>query len=371
MPGISEEERARRDALIADAQRTGRFMKDVAGELGISERSLRRYREAKGDPAIEEAKTAVNTQLEPALVWAKTKSEDGTSFSVLLKPQVYSESTLEKIRDVFEGIVPADPVAPPSYVDEDLMSVYPIADAHVGMLAWGKETGEDFDTTKAANRIKEWIGRAVSSSPPSKRALIIDVGDLTHADDQTNQTPASKHNLDVDTRHYRTLEATITALVSATYSALERHAEVMVSILPGNHNPTSYMAVLFALSEHFRMNDRVTVFKQPGQFFVYEFGKCLIAAHHGHGGKPERMVMFIADEHAEMWGRTKHRFLWTGHLHHMKAADIGGVQWEQLRALTARDAYAVSNAYVARSQLQAVTLHREFGEVQRVKVSSP
>ena len=55
----------------------------------------------------------------------------------------------------------------------------------------------------------------------------------------------------------------------------------------------------------------------------------------------------------------------------MKAADIGGVQWEQLRALTARDAYAVSNAYVARSQLQAVTLHREFGEVQRVKVSSP
>lgn len=35
MPGISEEERARRDALIADAQRTGRFMKDVAGEHDI------------------------------------------------------------------------------------------------------------------------------------------------------------------------------------------------------------------------------------------------------------------------------------------------------------------------------------------------
>ena len=43
-------------------------------------------------PAIEDTKTAVNTQLRPALVWAKTKSEDGTSFSVLLKPQVYSET---------------------------------------------------------------------------------------------------------------------------------------------------------------------------------------------------------------------------------------------------------------------------------------
>lgn len=90
MTGISEEERARRDALIAEAQRTGRHMKDVAAELGINERSLRRYRESKGDPAIEDAKTAVNTGLEPALVWAKTKNEDGTSFSVLLKPPVYS-----------------------------------------------------------------------------------------------------------------------------------------------------------------------------------------------------------------------------------------------------------------------------------------
>ena len=346
-------------------------MKDVAAELGINERTLREYRARHRDPAIEDAKKAVNTTLEPALVWAKTKSDDGTSFSVLLKPAPVGDNFLERVREMFEDIAPANSVPVPAFVEEDLLTVYPIADAHVGMLAWGKETGEDYDTKKGADRIKDWIGRAVMSSPPSKRALIIDVGDLTHADDQTNQTPASKHQLDVDTRHYRTLDATITALVAATYSALQKHQEVMVSILPGNHNPTSYMAVLFALAEHFRQNERVTVFKQPGQFFVYEFGRCLIAAHHGHGGKPERMVMFIADEHSEMWGRTKHRFLWTGHLHHMKAADIGGVQWEQLRALTARDAYAVSNAYVARSQLQAVTLHREFGEVQRVKVSSP
>ena len=47
-----------------------------------------------------------------------------------------------------------------------------------------------------------------------------------------------------------------------------------------------------------------------------------------------------------------------------------GVQWEQLRALTAKDAYARSHAYCARAQLQAVTYHREKGEVSRVKVSS-
>ena len=63
-------------------------------------------------------------------------------------------------------------------------------------------------------------------------------------------------------------------------------------------------------------------------------------------------------------------YLWTGHLHHHKSADIGGVKWEQLRALTSRDAYAYTHAYSARSQLQAITLHRTAGEVQRQSVSA-
>jgi hypothetical protein len=96
----------------------------------------------------------------------------------------------------------------------------------------------------------------------------------------------------------------------------------------------------------------------------------MLAAHHGHGGKPDRLVHFLADEYAPMWGRTIHRFLWTGHLHHMKAQDIGGVQHEQLRAISARDAYSISKAYTGRAQLQAITLHRLDGEVQRVKIGA-
>lgn len=130
------------------------------------------------------------------------------------------------------------------------------------------------------------------------------------------------------------------------------------------------MAVMFALAERYRNEPRVTVQKVPGEFFVHRFGDCFISAHHGHGGKPERMVLFLADEYASDWGQTRHRFLFTGHLHHHKSADIGGVTWEQLRAVTARDAYAVGNAYTARAQLQAITLHRSKGEVQRAKVAA-
>jgi hypothetical protein len=319
------------------------------------------------DPAIRESMVAVGTNMVPALAWAKTKSADGTSYSVLLKPEAEGGALLDRIRSAFDSIEPVAPVAAPEYADADLLTVYPIADAHVGMMAWGRETGEDYDLGKACARVREWVARCVASSPASETAVVLDVGDLLHADDQTNKTQ-SGHVLDVDTRHFKTLEASIAAMVAAVDLALAKHKRVIVRILPGNHDRTSFMAVTFALAAHYRNEPRVDVEKVPGEFFMLEWGSIMLAAHHGDKAKAQSMVMFLADQYAEAWGRTRHRFLFTGHLHHHKSQDIGGVQWEQLRAVTAKDAYAVSHAYSARAQLQGITFHKQRGEIQRVKV---
>lgn len=351
--------------LIVNAKLTGDEKAELYSGAALSVARAR-------DPAVDEAMAAVNTGLVPSVAWIKTKpTDDAPGYSVMLRPAEQTpESIAQAVRDALEGMTAAPPVSMPEHYDSDLLTVYPLADVHLGMMAWGKETGEAYDTNIAADRVRQWIGRAVDASPSSAEAVILDVGDLTHADDQTNQTPRSKHVLDVDSRHFRTLEVTIYTLAYAVEYALQKHAKVTVRILPGNHNPTSYLTVLFALAERYRDEPRVEVQKVPGEFWVHRFGDCLLAAHHGHGGKPERMVFFLADEYAQMWGQTRHRFLWTGHLHHLKAADIGGVQWEQLRAVTARDAYAISNAYSARAQLQAITLHKDRGEILRVKVAA-
>ena len=280
------------------------------------------------------------------------------------------EDVAERIKEALSDIDAIPSVPAPDHVNADLCTLYPIADVHVGMQSWAKETGEAYDTDLATERLMSWVGECVSASPDSHTAIVLDVGDLTHADDQSNQTPASKHQLDVDTRHYRTLDATIQAMAICVQLALAKHKRVIVRVLPGNHNVNSYLAVMFALAERFRDNERVTVQKVPGEFFVFEFGKVLLAAHHGDKAKADRIVHYLADEYAEMWGRTKHRFLFTGHLHHHKSQDIGGVQWEQLKAVTPRDAYAVSHAYSARAQLQAITFHRSRGEVSRVKINA-
>jgi hypothetical protein len=364
----------------ADAQRlvaTLGSYSAAARELGLNHKTVaERVKRAEKwdhmDPAVKDAMAVIRTAIVPNGMWIKTKpTEDAPGYSVYLRPEHESPESLgETLRAALEGMTPAAVVAPPAYTDADLLTVYPIADAHFGMMAWGRETSEDWDTAKAAARLREWIGRCIASSPSSAEAIILDVGDTTHANDQTNQTPQSRHGLDVDTRFYKTMTTAAEALGAATEAALAKHGKVTVVILPGNHNRDSYIGLRLALHYRFRENPRVTVYNEPGEFWISLFGNAMIAAHHGDKAKPERIVMFLADQHPAVWGKAKHRFLWTGHLHHAKMQDIGGVQHEQLRAMTARDAYAVSHAYTARAQLQAITLHKTGGEIQRVKINA-
>lgn len=358
-------------------QQHGRSVRGAATASGLNYNTFK-YRlemaKREGLHLSSGARTIVSAQgLSPSEArggWLHHYTDDGRKLAATYwRPETpETQDVIERIREAVSCIPPAIPAPPPDYSDADLLTLYPIADAHIGMLSWGRETGEDYDTEKAATRLREWIARAVAASPPSQHAIILDVGDLTHADDQTNMTPRSKHGLDVDTRHYRTVEVTIAAIGAAMEAALAKHETVTLRILPGNHNPTAYLAILFALVERYRDHPRAKVQSVPGEFFVHQFGRCLIAAHHGDKAKADRLVHFVADQYAELWWRARHRYLFTGHLHHHKSQDIGGVQWEQLRALTARDAYAVSHAYTARAQLQGITYHRERGEVMRVKV---
>jgi len=348
--------------------------REIARRLGKNESTIRYLiaraeRYVQTDPSVQGAMSEVGMQDIGILHsgWVKT---DGASLYFQQPKEDNTTNTLDQIKDYFTGL-PAIELPPkqPGPSDSDLLTVYPVPDAHIGMRAWAKETGEAYDTDIAVDRIQSGISQCVHASPASSEAIIIALGDLLHANDNTNMTPASKHVLDVDSRHYRNLESAIHAIACAAEMAVQKHDKVTVVIQRGNHDESAYLAVMFALAERYRDDSRINVQKRPGEFFVHQFGLCLLASQHGDKAKAERLVMHLADEWPEMWGATRHRYYFTGHLHHSKMQDIGGVQVEQLRAVTARDAYAASNAYSARAQFQGITYHRNLGEVSRVKVN--
>lgn len=360
-----------REAL--DAVEKYGSQRKAARALGISRATLQdrlklAHRHLDADPAVQQAMSSAGMQDAGILHsgWIKTE-EASLYFKMPVDDQ--RQNVLEEIRDYFSGLQPINAIAlPPEQSDDDLMTVYPLPDCHIGMRAWGEETGEDYDTDIAVERIRSGISECVAASPAAKSAVIIALGDLLHSNDQSNMTPASKHVLDVDTRHHKTLDAAIYAMACAAEVAAQKHDQVTVVVQRGNHDPTAYMAVMFALAERYKYNPRISVQKHPGEFFVCEHGQCLIASQHGDKAKAERLVMHLADQWPEMWGRTRFRYYFTGHLHHSKVQDVGGVTVEQLRAVTAKDAYAASNAYLSHSEMQAITYHKQRGEISRHRV---
>lgn len=344
----------------------------IARELGIAETGVRHRlagakKHAEADGSIQGAMSSVGMQDAGPLHSGWIKSEGASLYFQM--PKDKSTNVSEIVREAFEGIPACPPIPSAREFTDGLLTVYPIFDAHIGMRASADESGEDMDNDIAERRITGGMGQCIASSPASEQAVVLIGGDALHANDQTAQTPQSRHVLDVASSFSEALDVAIRTFAACIEMAASKHKRVVVSVIQGNHDRDAFLAVMYALRERYRDNPRIEVQRKGGEFFVMEWGKVMIASHHGDKAKAERLVMHMADEFAEIWGRTRYRFYFTGHMHHTKMQDIGGVQVEQLRAAAPRDAYAASHSYSSRSEMQAITYHKDCGEVSRVKVS--
>ncbi len=258
---------------------------------------------------------------------------------------------------------------PAPLVDTDLMNVYPIADLHVGMLSWAEETDEDYDIRIVERLTYDVFGRLLKRSPNAGIALIEQLGDFLHSNDYKNMTPTSGNILDLDTRYQKMIYVGARILRNVIELALDKHETVIVRNVAGNHDPASMVALNVALSMYYSSNPRVIIEDSPKQLWAMTFGNTLIGCHHGHSMKPERAAMALACTYSEEWGRCKFRTIHSGHIHHTKVIEVGNVLCESFETIAAKDSYAASHGYVAGRSLQAITYHRELGEVGRSRVN--
>ena len=116
-----------------------------------------------------------------------------------------------------------------------------------------------------------------------------------------------------------------------------------------------------AFAMFYEGNSRVVVDDDPSEFWFYEHGVVMLAANHGHRVKPEQMPGVMAAYQPAMWGRTKCRQAFSGHIHHTRAGEENGARWETFRTIAARDAYSHQHGYSAGRELVALTYHNERG----------
>ena len=271
----------------------------------------------------------------------------------------------EELRGIFEGMEPAPLVPAPERTNDDLCTLYPLMDVHFGMQAWGKETGsDDYGISEATGDLRRAMSKVANLTPNAKQAILIIGGDFFHADDNRSETPANKHKLDTDNRHWKVLQSGIALVVDAVTHLVSKHDTVLVRVLRGNHDEHAHLVLTFALSERYRENDRINIEVEPRDIFQFQWGKTAIFAHHGDKAKAERLTLYLSDI-CSFWSATRHRYCLTGHVHHDQARDIGPLRWESLRAFCPPDAYAASMGYGARRALQSLTFDKIDGLVLR------
>lgn len=288
--------------------------------------------------------------------WVKSAVDESARFSVM-------QEAVASLADDVRGL--SKPIPKPKRTHDDLLAVYPLGDPHFGLYVWGKECGDSFDLAEARRLTIGAVDRLVEAAPPAHTALILPLGDVFHADDQSNQTPAHKHQLDVDSRYVHVLKVGIETFRHAIYRALQKHERVIVRFVSGNHDPHAVWALAFSIAAYFDNEPRVEVDLSPAKHWFYRFGKVLLGASHGDTTKPEQLLGVMACDRAEDWGQTQHRYWYCGHVHHSSVKELSGVTVETFRTLAAADAYAMGHGYRAGRDMRCIVHHRQFGEIER------
>jgi len=275
------------------------------------------------------------------------------------------ELMIEAIEAFCDDMPAINSVPTPIFIDEDLMTIYPLGDPHIGMMAWMEETGENWDLKVAESKMCAVFHRLVKAAPPSAKAVIVNLGDFFHADNMEGTTSRSGHSLDMDGRYAKMIRVGVKIIRQMIDSALAHHAEVEVINAVGNHDDTGSLFLSVCLQNIYENEPRVTINANPTPFHYFNWGSSMFGVHHGHTCKADRLPMVMATDQAELWGKTEFRTWLTGHIHHDTKKEYSGCDVESFRTLAAKDAYATWGGYRARQDSKAIVVHKSFGEIER------
>lgn len=242
-----------------------------------------------------------------------------------------------------------------------------IPDLHIGKLAWGKETGEDYDIKIAIERYKKAVDELLSRVNPEKlEKIILPVGnDMINVDNKGNTTTAGT-NVSCDSRFGKMFQ-TAKELLIETIDKLSHIAPVEVIIVPGNHDTVAMFTLGEVLDAWYHNNAIVTVRNTHTPRKYLQYGLNLLMYCHGHNEKLQDLGIICATEQPQLWAATKFRRVHVGHFHHSKQIKFTDVQEypgftvKVLNSLSANDAWHAEKGYMSLKGAEAFLYHRDKG----------
>lgn len=279
------------------------------------------------------------------------------------------EALENAVKAMADEIVPAKLVDAPTHTLANLLTLYSFFDYHVGMLAWHKEGGDDWDLDIAYDTGTSAMQMLVDGAPASDSAVINIGGDFLHFDGLLPITPTHGHVLDADSRFGKVVDVAIKLIRQLVNLALQKHRHVTLLIMEGNHDLASSLWLRKLFSALYENEPRVTVHESEMPYYAIEWGINMLGFHHGHLKKNDSLPGLFAAMFREMWGRCRKVYLHTGHRHHKEEKDHTGARVTQHPTLAAMDAHAARGGYFTEREITAVHYNRLTGQAGTTTVT--
>jgi hypothetical protein len=266
---------------------------------------------------------------------------------ITVKPKLKQDITLEDIDRYFDGKDYSKdklPIECLNYDPDGQILEIDLADPHIGLLAWIKETGEDYDLKIIKSRflmcIKDIAERC--KTVKLKKIIFAMLGDVLHSDNN-NQTTTNGTFQQTDGRLEKITECAETILIEAI-DTLGEIAPVEVVHICGNHDRLVGYMLIRGIMNAYRKDSNVTFDISPNPIKNKVFGVTLVVLHHGDLPKKNAndLPINFAREHIS---QTRFTEVHCGHYHTEESKVVGGVRVRYLPTIAASSYWEHQQGY--------------------------
>ena len=249
----------------------------------------------------------------------------------------------------------ATPVTLPTQRHEKSLEslVIPLSDLHFGVSTYeGMKTYQE----KILFELEEHYYKEIH---------IVILGDTLHSDSMILGT-TTKGTRITDIDAVKALEDARMFFDPIIATSTLSSPKVFVHAVAGNHDTTIGYLFTQYLKAYFRNTD--VVFDVELQWrTAFKIGNVMIGAMHGDMAK-NKEALTLATEYPELWGTTKERYCFTGHLHHKKTTNIGALDANGMTLLQQptpkpADDYEIKNGFtLSKKEIMLYTFSDSFLE---------
>ena len=299
------------------------------------------------------------------IAWSKDKK-----WSIQFKPSKDSGPTFEQmlkdhVEEIKQHAFNYEKIIRNNDPDGCLLVIDP-ADVHIGKLASSFETGEDYNSQIAVQRVKSGVEGILqkASGFTIDKIVFVAGNDILHID-TPKRTTTSGTPQDTDGMWYDNFLIAKKLYIDVLDTLLQI-ADVHFMYNPSNHDYQSGFFLADSIASWYNKCKNITFDTSIAHRKYYRYHNNLIGTTHGDGAKPQDLPLLMAQEAGEDWSNAKNRYVYIHHIHHKMSKDFIGVTVEALRSPSGTDSWHHRKGYQhAPKAVEGFIHEKQFGQIAR------